>query len=81
MTSFRVLYTLSMYRHLLIESVILDVAFLNAESKEDVQIEAPVGLKSVEVGMVLKLDNLKQPSSEWNMALDKVLREDLKMIG
>ena len=83
MTSFRVIYALSVYLHLFIESMDVDVAFRNAELKEDVYIEPPAGYKPVPKGMVLKLNKalygLKQSPREWNMALDKFLREDLKM--
>ena len=83
MTSFRVIYALSVYLHLFIESMDVDVAFLNADLKEDVYIEPPSGYKAVPKGMVLKLNKalygLKQSPREWNMALDKFLREGLKM--
>ena len=41
MTSFRVIYALSEYLHLFIESMDVDVAFLNAALEEDVYIEPP----------------------------------------
>ena len=43
MTSFRVIYILSVYLHLFIESMSMDVAFLNPELKEDLYIERPAG--------------------------------------
>ena len=57
-TSFRVIYALSVYLHLLIESVDVDVdvAFINAELMEDVYIEPPMGYKPKPKGMVLKLN-------------------------
>ena len=83
MTSFRVIYAISVYLHLFIESMDVDVAFLNAALKEDVYIEPPAGYKPVPKGMVLKLNKalygLKQSPREWNMALDTFLREGLKM--
>ena len=79
MTSTRVEYALSEYLIIFIEIMDIDVTFLNAESKEDGYIESPV-----QKGVVLKLNKalcgLKQPLMEWKMALDRVLREDLKMI-
>ena len=55
-------------------------AFLNAESKEDVNIEPPAGYNAVAKGMVLKLNKalyaLKLSPREWNMALHKFLKED-----
>ena len=61
----------------------VDVTFLNAELKEDFYIEPPAGYRPVLKGMVLKLNKtlygLKQSPREWNMVLDRILREDLKM--
>ena len=83
MTSFRIIYALSVYLNLFIESMDVDVAFLNATLKEDIYIEPPPGYPPVAKGMVLKLNKalygLKQSPREWNETLDKFLREDLRM--
>ena len=57
MTSFRVIYALSVYLHLFIESIDVDVAFLNAALKEDVYTEPPAGYRPALKGMVLVLNS------------------------
>ena len=42
MTSFRIIYAQSVYMNLFIESMDVDVAFLNATLKEDVYIDPPI---------------------------------------
>ena len=70
MTSFRIIYALSAYLNLFIESVDFDVAFLNATWKEDVYIDPPAGYPSVAKLLVLKLNKalyvLKQSPREWD---------------
>ena len=73
MTSCRVIYALHVYLHLFTESmdVDVDVAFLNAELKEDVYIEPPARYKPVPKGMVLKANkalmdlNSRQGNGIW----------------
>ena len=81
MTSFCIIYVLSVYLNLLIESMDVDVTFLNATMDEDICIEPPAGYPPVAKGLVLKLNKafcgLKQSPREWNATLDKFLREDL----
>ena len=56
MTSYRIIYALSVYLNLFIESMDVDLAFLNATLKEDVDIDPPAGYPPVAKGMVLKLN-------------------------
>ena len=56
MTSFRVIYALSVYLHLFIESVDVDVAFLNEELKEDVYIEPSAGIQTCTEGNGIKAE-------------------------
>ena len=87
MTSLRIIYVLSVYLKLFIESmdvdVDVDVAFLNATLKEGVYIGPPAVYPPVPKGLVLMLNKalygLKQSPREWNETLDKFLREDLRM--
>ena len=61
-----------MHLHLFTESMDVDVAFLNAELKEDICVQSPAEYKSVAKGMVLKLNKalfgLKQSGRELNIA-------------
>ena len=70
MTSFRIIYALSVYLNLFIESMDVDVAFLIATLKEYVYIDPPAGYPPVAKGLVLKhnkaLNWLKQSPREWN---------------
>ena len=56
MSSFRIIYALPVYLHLFIESMDVDVAFLNATLKKDVYIDPPAGYPPVTKGLVLKLN-------------------------
>ena len=55
MTSFRIIYALSVYLNLFIESMGVDVAFLNASFKEDVYIDPQAGHPPAAKCLVLKL--------------------------
>ena len=55
-TSFRIIYALSVYLNLFIESMDVDVAFLNATLKENVNINPPAGYPPVAKGLFLKLN-------------------------
>ena len=56
MISFRIIYALSVYLNLIIESMDVDVAFLNATLKEDNYIDPPAGYRPVAKVLVLKLN-------------------------
>ena len=77
------IYALSVYLNLFIESIDMDVAFLNATLKENVDIDPPAGHPPVAKGLVLKLNKalygLKQSPREWNETLDTFLRLEFKM--
>ena len=83
MTSFRIIYSLSVYLNLFIESMNLDVTFLNATLKEDGNIDPPAGYPPAARGLILKLNKarygLKQSPRELNETLDTFLRLELKM--
>ena len=83
MTSFRVIYVLSIDLNMLIESINVDVAFLNASLKEDGHIEPPDGYSPVANGLVLKLKKalykLKQSLMEWSEMLNTFLQKEIKM--
>ena len=54
MTSFRVIYALSVYLNLFVESMDVDTAFLNTTLKEDDYIDPPAGYPPQSKGLVLK---------------------------
>ena len=55
MNSFCIIYALSVYLNLFIESMDVDVVFRNATLKEDVCIDPPAGYPSAAKGLVMKL--------------------------
>ena len=83
MTSFRIIYALPVYVDLFIESVDVDVAFLNATLKVDVYIDPPAGYpleaKSLVLNLIKALYGLKQSPRKWNETLDTFLRLELMM--
>ena len=54
MTSLPIIYALSVYLNLFIESMDVDVTILNATIKEDVYIDPPAGYPPTAKGMVLQ---------------------------
>ena len=82
MMSFLVIYAITVYLNLFIDSMDVDVAFLNATSKEDVYIDPLAGHPPVAKGLVLKLNKalygLKQFPRERNETLGTYLRKGLK---